>query len=96
MAKEILRKKQIEDAENIKRLLDKHEEKEQELNFLELLRENRRLKDAKICIVCFDQPRSRLFLPCAHLGCCKFCAPCFTHCPQCKKRIRANVTVHFA
>ena len=50
-------------------------------------------KDKDDCIICFSNNRNILFLGCAHLIVCSFCAVCFTHCPLCKQYIKGVVRV---
>ena len=64
----------------------------EELKKLE--KENRDMKDARVCICCRDKIRSKLFLPCAHLTLCELCFPAFKRCPQCKSNIKGIVHVY--
>jgi len=41
-----------------------------------------------LCVVCWDNPRTVLLMPCKHLQLCEICAVGCTQCPSC----RANVT----
>ena len=47
--------------------------------------------DEKLCVICLDQPKQAVFVPCAHKCCCKVCGEKIfeTHkkCPVCKKEI---------
>ena len=36
---------------------------------------------AELCVVCQDQPRDRVILPCTHFCICHFCAEGLTRCP---------------
>ena len=33
------------------------------------------------CSICFEREKTITFLPCGHLSCCTFCAPCVDKCP---------------
>ena len=50
--------------------------------------ENKFLSSVDICIVCQDQPRNRVILPCAHFCICHLCANGLTHCPY--KNVETN------
>ncbi|KAL7033184.1 hypothetical protein ACKWTF_007498 [Chironomus riparius] len=47
------------------------------------------------CSICMDQKIDTLFLPCAHLSCCKFCAEKCDICPLCRKNISSKSLVYF-
>ena len=69
---------------------------EKELTFDQLIKENRKLKEDRICIVCKNEQANRMFLPCSHLKVCEKCSPALEKCYFCKKRIRGVVSVYFA
>ena len=50
--------------------------------------ENKFSSTVDICIVCQDQPRNRVILPCAHFCICHLCADGLTHCPY--KNLETN------
>ena len=56
--------------------------------------ENKQLKNQKVCTICKDRIRSRMFLPCTHILTCDLCFMAFTVCPKCKHIIRQYVTVY--
>ena len=56
--------------------------------------ENKKMKDAKVCITCKDRVRSKMFLPCSHITSCDLCYLAFTKCPQCKSIIRSITSVY--
>ncbi len=56
--------------------------------------ENRKFKYQKICVVCKDHDRSRIFLPCGHLCVCKDCKDSVTCCPICRSQIKGVVAVY--
>ena len=74
---------------------DDEEDTAQNVDPEEVRKENKRLKDAKMCRVCKDKDANRLFLPCAHLSSCSLCSPAVTKCPQCRAGIRGVVSVYF-
>ena len=45
------------------------------------------LEIALECIICYDQKRDTLFLPCCHLNTCGACASTQTVCPTCNTHI---------
>ena len=58
-------------------------------------KENKSLKNARLCKVCKDKKANRLFLPCAHLSSCSDCSSTLTKCSQCNANIREIVSVYF-
>lgn len=46
------------------------------------------------CLICFDESRDTIFLPCGHLGVCTRCAARVTRCPVCKATIVQRITVY--
>jgi hypothetical protein len=61
----------------------------------QLIEENRKLRNAKVCQVCLDHDACRLFLPCAHIAACEFCYSYLKRCPKCKTFIAGIVFVYF-
>ena len=53
------------------------------------------ISDDKLCIICCDNERSIVFLPCGHLTACANCAIVFTTCPNCRGQIEGLVRVYF-
>jgi hypothetical protein len=49
------------------------------------------LEDALECILCMDNKRDTLFLPCCHLNTCGECASMHSVCPTCKQPIERQV-----
>ena len=58
-----------------------------------LLEENRQLKDSRTCKVCMDQEVNTVFLLCGHLVCCNNCAPELRNCAICRSLIRGTVRI---
>ena len=54
------------------------------------------ISDEKLCIICCDEERSIVFLPCGHLVSCGKCAVVFTDCPTCRAKITGFVRAKFA
>lgn len=48
---------------------------------------------AKCCIVCMEQPKAVVMVPCGH-QLCRTCSPKVDKCPQCREGIKEWVTVH--
>ena len=59
-----------------------------------LIEENEKLKNAKICMICKDYRRCKLFLPCSHLTTCEYCCWACKRCPQCRSKIYGIVHVY--
>ncbi len=58
---------------------------------MEIEEENRKLKDDKLCIICYTRDRGCVFVPCGHLITCVQCAPSFSKCPNCRHEIQSIV-----
>ena len=52
-----------------------------------LTEENQRLKDEKMCKICFIDEISVVFMPCGHMVSCAQCAFAFPQCPVCRLKI---------
>jgi len=57
----------------------------------ELLRENTRLRDERLCRICYDRGANIVFVPCGHLATCGNCASAFLDCPVCRTPIQQAV-----
>lgn len=56
--------------------------------------ENNDLRMRLTCCICLENEVNRLFIPCCHLVCCRFCARALDNCPTCRCRITGLVTVY--
>jgi len=56
---------------------------------------NQRMKEDRLCCVCFERERDTLTLPCGHVRMCQHCVKesNATICPQCRQRIESVVKV---
>ncbi|KAG5178178.1 hypothetical protein JKP88DRAFT_225620 [Tribonema minus] len=50
--------------------------------------------DNNTCVVCMDNPRDVLLMPCAHMVLCRECAVNLRDCPTCRTKIRQQVQVY--
>lgn len=50
--------------------------------------------DGNTCVVCLDNPRNVLLMPCAHMVLCRDCAVNLRDCPTCRAKIRQQVQVY--
>lgn len=66
-------------------LKEKDKEKEK------LGEELEKLKDERSCVVCLENPRSILFLPCKHLCVCAECKDSLDQCPLCRQKIEQKI-----
>ena len=66
----------------------------EKMDIKEIKEENKRMKDAKVCMICKDKARVKMFLPCAHLTTCELCWLACKRCPQCKSNIRGVIHVY--
>ena len=55
-----------------------------------------RLEDRIQCIICMEQDRAVMFLPCAHLTCCQGCSEQLSECPICRANIEKRHIVRIA
>jgi hypothetical protein len=54
------------------------------------------LEDARVCVICKENPKSVLFLNCRHLCVCNECGhlDILVHCPLCRMEIREKINVY--
>ena len=45
------------------------------------------------CVVCFDENKNIVFVPCHHLCCCEDCGATLQKCPLCRKGISDRVKI---
>ena len=50
--------------------------------------------DATICVVCMQEQRSCVIMPCAHLVTCTACSDRLTSCPICRGEIERKINTH--
>ena len=62
----------------------------------ELLKENARLRDERLCRICYDREANIVFVPCGHLATCGNCASAFSDCPVCRTPIQTAVKTFMA
>merc|ERR1719427_454426 len=60
----------------------------EEVDKVDLLVENKRLREQKMCKVCMDAEVGVVFLPCGHLVVCVNCAPNLKTCAVCRTEIQ--------
>ncbi|XP_064643940.1 death-associated inhibitor of apoptosis 1-like [Lineus longissimus] len=53
-----------------------------------LEKENRELKDKKMCKICYERDANIVFIPCGHLVVCENCNIRINECPLCRRGIR--------
>lgn len=58
--------------------------------------DSQKTNDENLCIICCDQERSLVFIPCGHLVSCGRCAVNFTTCPNCRSDITGSAKVRFS
>ena len=58
--------------------------------------DSQKTNDENLCIICCDQERSLVFIPCGHLVSCGRCAVNFTTCPTCRSDITGSAKVRFS
>ncbi|OQR90461.1 hypothetical protein ACHHYP_05503 [Achlya hypogyna] len=46
------------------------------------------------CVVCFDQPKNSVCLPCRHLSCCNTCLAAIELCPLCRAPIESILQIY--
>jgi len=62
-----------------------------ELSKEEILEENRRLKEERLCKICLDNEKEVIFIPCGHFAACASCGTSFSKCPVCRSNITSIV-----
>lgn len=78
---------------NAKKIVEKQRKKlEQQKININLCEDSKNLKD---CIICMDQDRNTIFIPCLHLIVCETCAQTNikSDCPECHKPIESKRTL---
>ncbi|XP_013401491.1 baculoviral IAP repeat-containing protein 7-B [Lingula anatina] len=84
----------ISDSENLAGSDNDIDDGDDEISVMR--RENRDLKERRRCFTSScTEDATVLFLPCAHITCCKNCAPNERNCPRCSKKIAATVNTFF-
>ena len=54
----------------------------------------KRRADEQQCIICMEEPRQTVLMPCGHMLACATCAAQLDDCPTCRKRITSRVRVY--
>ena len=49
-----------------------------------------------MCVVCLDEMRSTVLIPCGHLVACRSCTERLDRCPICRSHIRGSVLVRLS
>ena len=62
----------------------------------ELEKENRRLKEDRICKICMSNKVGVVFLPCGNLISCVNCSPKVKDCPFCRQFIKGKVKTYMS
>ena len=62
----------------------------------ELIEENKRLRDERLCKICADKELGVVFIPCGHLVTCTTCAASLNNCPVCRSTITSLVKTYMS
>ncbi|XP_052238229.1 baculoviral IAP repeat-containing protein 7-A-like isoform X2 [Dreissena polymorpha] len=62
----------------------------------DVLKENEKLKEQRVCKVCMDREVCVTFLPCRHLATCEECGESISTCPICRSDVESKVKVYWA
>jgi len=62
----------------------------------ELIEENKRLRDERLCKICADKDLGVVFIPCGHLVTCTTCAASLNNCPVCRSTITSLVKTYMS
>ncbi|XP_052238237.1 baculoviral IAP repeat-containing protein 7-B-like isoform X2 [Dreissena polymorpha] len=62
----------------------------------DVLTENEKLKEQRVCKVCMDKEVCVTLLPCRHLATCEECAKSIRDCPICRSDVESKVKVFWA
>ncbi|XP_033098633.1 E3 ubiquitin-protein ligase SP1-like [Anneissia japonica] len=85
---------QRRESEYSKRLMDEQASLKERLHEIDELKQQ--AEDSKLCVICGEDERSLVFMPCGH--CCS-CKMCYTNlpnklCPMCRKGIRSTQSIY--
>lgn len=53
-----------------------------------------KLQDEKNCVICLENPKNILFLPCKHISCCSECSSQVKECPMCRAKIDQKIETY--
>ena len=45
------------------------------------------------CVICLEEARAVVFLPCKHIACCEKCAKAIKNCPVCRTAVESILQV---
>ena len=65
-----------------------------EMSTEEILEENRKLKEDRLCKICLDSNKEVIFIPCGHYLACLNCGLNFQTCPVCRAKISSIVKTY--
>jgi len=65
-----------------------------ELSTEEILEENRKLREDRLCKICLDHNKEVIFIPCGHYLACLNCGLSFQTCPVCRAKISSIVKTY--
>ena len=74
----------------------KSKKPEREMSTEEILEENRKLKEDRLCKICLDKDKQIIFVPCGHYVACLDCGLGFEKCPVCRAKIVSIVKTFMA
>lgn len=75
---------------------NKNARKESKKEDEELIEENKRLRDERLCKICADKELGVVFIPCGHLVTCTTCAASLNNCPVCRSTITSLVKTYLS
>ena len=52
------------------------------------------LNEARRCVICLENERVVIFLPCAHFSTCVSCSVAVKNCPLCRKTVEASIRAY--
>lgn len=61
---------------------------------IQLSEENQKIKEERICKICFDRETSIVLIPCGHFVSCKICSLSLSDCPICRSEIKEFVKTY--
>lgn len=62
----------------------------------QLLQENRRLKEERLCKICLDREITIVLIPCGHFVSCNYCSSSISNCPICRSSINEFVKTYIS
>jgi len=85
---ETLKQKSLNELNDLKYTL------EETLNrVIKVINEKENESESELCVVCLDEKKEYIFVPCGHYCCCEKCINKLSECPICRKIVDQKIKV---